>query len=590
MSYIQCKQEQAKLRGENNMNTAGLKRINIRIRLMAMMTVPALLISVVLMFYARFTLSDGLETKALEGLNQLAVSLKGSYSNMEGDWYLDENLEIWKGDVNLSAQMDDIDSYVQGIDADVTICYGKTRRLTSLRDVSSGERILGTDISDEVWARVQRGETYETTDIVINNLDYVAVYIPLEDKSGNVIGVVFAGQPLTEVRAFISAKVNSFILISVVMLIVVCSVGILCANSMTKAVVKAKSVVEILASGELNAKIDSALLGRGDEIGDMGRAVKALQDKLNDIVGNLKRSANTLFEAGNGLDDMARQCSTTTDDVSRAVEEISKGAVSQAEEIQNASSEIVAMGQVIEDIVENVNDLTETSNSMSKAGTASTETMMNLSASNDQTVSAIGNIGNQIRLTDESIKKISMATELITSIASQTNLLSLNASIESARAGEAGRGFAVVATEIQKLAVQSNDAAIEIQQIIGNLISESQRTMDEMREAEVLMREQQEKLNDTKEKFDEVSTGIDVSREGTKQIRECADSCNSARASVIDVISNLSAISEENAASAQETTASMQELNATINLLAEEATKLKGISEALNNDMKFFKM
>lgn len=572
------------------MNTAGLKRINIRIRLMAMMTVPALLISVVLMFYARFTLSDGLETKALEGLKQLAVSLKGSYSNMEGDWYLDENLEIWKGDVNLSAQMDDIDSYVQGIDADVTICYGKTRRLTSLRDVSSGERILGTDISDEVWARVQRGETYETTDIVINNLDYVAVYMPLEDKSGNVIGVVFAGQPLTEVKAFIGAKVNSFILISVVMLIVVCTVGIFCASSMTKAVVKAKSVVEVLASGELNAKVDSALLGRGDEIGDMGRAVKALQDKLNDIVGNLKRSANTLFEAGNGLDDMARQCSTTTDDVSRAVEEISKGAVSQAEEIQNASSEIVAMGQVIEDIVENVNDLTETSNSMSKAGTASTETMMNLSASNDQTVSAIGNIGNQIRLTDESIKKISMATELITSIASQTNLLSLNASIESARAGEAGRGFAVVATEIQKLAVQSNDAAIEIQQIIGNLISESQRTMDEMREAEVLMREQQEKLNDTKEKFDEVSTGIDVSREGTKQIRECADSCNSARASVIDVISNLSAISEENAASAQETTASMQELNATINLLAEEATKLKGISEALNNDMKFFKM
>lgn len=564
--------------------------MNIRIRLMAMMTVPALLISVVLMFYARYTLSSGLETEALEGLNLLASSVKGSYDNMEGDWSLDENQEIWKGDVNLSDQMEEIDSFVKGTTADVTICYGKTRRLTSLRDASSGERILGTDISDEVWARVQKGETYETADIVINNLEYVAVYMPLRNESGQVIGVVFAGQPLTEVKSFISTKVTSFILISVVLLIIVCAVGIICATSMTKVIVKAKNVVEVLASGDLNAKVDSTLLNRGDEIGDMGRAVKALQDKLNEIVGNLKKSANILFEAGNGLDDMARQCSTTTDDVSRAVEEISKGAVSQAEEIQNASSEIVAMGQVIEDIVENVNDLTETSDNMSKAGSASTETMLNLSASNDQTVNAIGNIGNQIRLTDESIKKISLATELITSIASQTNLLSLNASIESARAGEAGRGFAVVATEIQKLAVQSNDAAIEIQQIIGNLISESQRTMDEMKEAEVLMREQQEKLNDTKEKFGEVSTGIDVSREGTQQIRVCADSCNSARASVIDVISNLSAISEENAASAQETTASMQELNATINLLAEEATKLKGISEALNNDMKFFKI
>lgn len=572
------------------MNTAGKTRFTIRIRLMAMMTVPALIISLVLMFYAQYTLSSGLETEALEGLNLLASSLKGSYDNMEGDWSLDENQEIWKGDVNLSDRMAEIDKYVEGTTADVTICYGKTRRLTSLRDASSGERILGTDISDEVWAHVQKGETYETADIVINNLEYVAVYMPLRDSSGKVIGVVFAGQPLTEVKSFISAKVGSFIAISVVLLIIVCAVGIICANSMTKAIVKAKSVVEILASGELNVKIDSGLLRRGDEIGDMGRSVKALSDKLIEIVGNLKKSANVLFEAGNGLDDMARQCSMTTDDVSRAVEEISKGAVSQAEEIPNASSEIVAMGQVIEDIVENVNDLTETSNNMSKAGSASTETMKNLSESNDQTVNAIGNIGNQIRLTDESIKKISLATELITSIASQTNLLSLNASIESARAGEAGRGFAVVATEIQKLAVQSNDAAIEIQQIIGNLISESQRTMDEMKEAEVLMREQQEKLNDTKEKFGEVSTGIDVSREGTQQIRECADSCNSARASVVDVISNLSAISEENAASAQETTASMQELNATINLLAGEATKLKGISEALNDDMKFFKV
>ena len=322
----------------------------------------------------------------------------------------------------------------------------------------------------------------------------------------------------------------------------------------------------------------------------MGRAVKGLKDKLNEIVGNLQKTANTLFDAGNGLEDMAKQCSNTTDDVSRAVEEISKGAVSQAEEIQNASSEIVAMGEVIEEIVGNVNDLTEASDAMSRAGNESTDTMRNLSESNDRTSKAIGNIGNQIRLTDESIKQISTATELITSIASQTNLLSLNASIESARAGEAGRGFAVVATEIQKLAVQSNDAAVEIQQIIGNLMNESQKTMDEMKEAEVLMREQQDKLNDTKEKFGEVSTGIDVSREGTQQIRVCADSCNSARASVIDVISNLSAISEENAASAEETTASMQELNATINLLSEEATKLKEISVSLNEDMKFFKM
>lgn len=565
-------------------------RFGVRARLILMMIIPALFISLVLMFYARYSLTSGLQSEAVEGLKLLAQSLKSSYTTMDGEWHLDENEELWKGEENLSARMEEIDEYVIGSEADVTICYGKTRRVTSLRNSKTGERILGTDISDEVWATVQKGQTYETTDIQINDLDYVAVYMPLEDSSGKVVGVVFAGEPLTSVKSFINQKVGSFVGISVVMLIIVCVLGVVVATSMTNAIVKAKGVVETLASGDLGAKVEQGVLARSDEIGDMGRAVKGLKDKLNEIVGNLQKTANTLFDAGNGLEDMAKQCSNTTDDVSRAVEEISKGAVSQAEEIQNASSEIVAMGEVIEDIVGNVNDLTEASDAMSRAGEESTDTMRNLSESNDRTSKAIGNIGNQIRLTDESIKQISTATELITSIASQTNLLSLNASIESARAGEAGRGFAVVATEIQKLAVQSNDAAVEIQQIIGNLMNESQKTMDEMKEAEVLMREQQDKLNDTKEKFGEVSTGIDVSREGTQQIRVCADSCNSARASVIDVISNLSAISEENAASAEETTASMQELNATINLLSEEATKLKDISASLNEDMKFFKM
>lgn len=175
------------------------------------------------------------------------------------------------------------------------------------------------------------------------------------------------------------------------------------------------------------------------------------------------------------LDSMAAQTNNATEEISRAVEEISRGAVSQAEEIESASGQISTMGEVIEDIVNNVKNLTGAAESMGRAGEASTETMRGLSDSNDRTTRAIGNIDRQIRLTDESIRKISVATELITSIASQTNLLSLNASIESARAGEAGRGFAVVATEIQKLAVQSNDAAVEIQQIISNLIGESQR-------------------------------------------------------------------------------------------------------------------
>ena len=136
----------------------GKKRFSVRVMLITMIALPALVISVVLMFYAKYSLTSGLHTEALQGLSMLAQSLKSSYATMTGDWYLDENQQLWKGEGNLNALMDEIDSYVEGSDADVTICYGKTRRLTSLRDSKTGERILGTDISDEVWAAVQRGE------------------------------------------------------------------------------------------------------------------------------------------------------------------------------------------------------------------------------------------------------------------------------------------------------------------------------------------------------------------------------------------------------------------------------------------------
>lgn len=572
------------------MQSEGKRKFDIKMRLLLMISLPAFIISMALMFYAWYSLSSGLKNEAVEAVSLLANSVRASYSNMKGEFRVDENNNLWKGDENLTEQMENIDVYTDGMDAEVTICYGKTRMLTSLKDASTGERIIGTDIDDKVWATLQAGEVYTTKNIVINGRPYVASYVPMYDQSGKVIGAAFAGQPLTAIEAFINVKVRSFVAMAIVLLIVSVLLSLISATSLAKSIVLAESSIQEMSTGNLNIQVDKKILHRTDEIGDMARAVDGLLQRMTTIMSKLKASADHLYEEGNSLDEMARQCSNTTDDVSRAVEEISKGAVSQAEEIQNASGQIAQMGTVIEDIVTNVNNLTEASDAMGKAGDESTETMKNLSASNDKTSEAIGMIGEQIRLTDESIKKISVATELITSIASQTNLLSLNASIESARAGEAGRGFAVVATEIQKLAVQSNDAAVEIQQIISKLISESQKTMDEMKQADVLMKEQQEKLNDTKMKFGEVSTGIDVSKDGTEKIRVCADSCNSARTRVIDVISNLSAISEENAASAQETTASMEELNATINMLANEATKLKEISSDLNEEMKFFRV
>ncbi len=564
------------------------KKSGIKMQLVLQTVIPALVIAVGLTVFARSSLISGLESEALSGLKMLATATMAGYSNMDGDYRVEGDV-FYKGETDLTAEMAELDNYVSDSDAAVTVCFGPTRVMTTLTD-ASGQRIVGTNVSDAVWATVQRGEVYETTHITINNADYAACYVPLKNPDGSIVGIVFAGQPRAEIDGFINSKVSSIIVLAVVMSVIFVGVGYLLANRIANCLIRTKTGLESLATGNLSTKVEASILKRNDELGAMGDALNGLIAKLRDIVGNLLESSGKLNEAGQSMDEMASQCSNATDEISRAVDEISRGAVSQAEEIEHASGQIVDMGNQIESIVECVGRQTSVSVSMSNAGSASLQTMHELSDSNDKTVAALNSIAQQIQLTNESVQKIGAATDLITSIASQTSLLSLNASIEAARAGEAGKGFAVVATEIQKLSVQSNDAAVEIQGIITTLQDEAQRTVDEMQNAEVLMHEQQEKLEDTKSKFNDVSNGIDVSRRGTEEIRVSADSADSSRSTVIDVISNLSAISEENAASAEETAASMEQLNATINMMAEEAARLKQISDGLNEDMNFFKM
>ena len=319
------------------------------------------------------------------------------------------------------------------------------------------------------------------------------------------------------------------------------------AQSISKSIKRASVSVTKVAGGDLTVEVDKTVLKRKDEIGDMGRALETLIIKLREIVGSLAKSATDLGESGNSIDSMASQSSVAAGEISTAVEEISKGAVSQAEDIETATNEIMTMGEQITQIVNNIADLTKTSKNMEEAENASQDTMIELSDAVQRTTDAVARIAKQIETTNESVDKIGNVASLIADIASQTSLLSLNASIESARAGEAGKGFAVVASEIQKLSSQSDSTAkVRFRRLLQISRMIQKETLEVMRSTEVLVREQYEKLAATKERFKEVGNGINVSKHGTDVIKGNAEVCDSSRVTVVDVISNLSAISEEN--------------------------------------------
>ena len=566
------------------------KFISIRWRLIAVSVIPLIVISTFITLISINTIKSGMVSTALSGLKSTVVAFDAGINALnDDDYYLDDNNDLWKGDFNLTEHEEFIDSFTVGTNTDVTVFYGNTRRATSLKD-KSGQRIIGTDALKEVSDTVLKGNDFSSSNTLINDENYYTYYMPLTNPDGEIIGMLFAGEPSASVDIRLQNSIISVVSIAAIGIIISVIICFLITRRIARAITYTSDAVGSLAKGDLTINVNPVILKRNDELGLMGQGVENLIKKLNASIGNIKEISGSLLSSGNNLEDMASQTSQTSTDISSAVEDISKGAVSQAEDVETATGEVSKMGELIEQITENIGNLSESSSVMQSAGEESSKIMQELSNSNDLTVAAVDRIAKNVEATDISVSQITEAVNLITDIASQTKLLSLNASIEAARAGEAGKGFSVVATEIQQLSEQSNSSAQKITDIVSRLSSDSQNSMEVMKEVKIRLDEQQNKLNETKQKFSEVIAGIINSREGTEKINEQAANCDDARRTIVDIVQNLSAISQENAASSEETTASMVELNSAISVLAESATSLKELAVSLEESTSFFQI
>ncbi len=388
------------------------------------------------------------------------------------------------------------------------------------------------------------------------------------------------------------AQVNSLIIISAVMCIVIIllcgAVIFLQANSISKAVSVIAAALEKLSNGEF-AKVRENK-ERTDEFGIMIDSTNSVVDTLSTTVTSIKNLASRVADSAKELAGTSEQISHTADDVSIAVQEIAQGATQQADEVSGASTSAGVVGDAVGAITTTVANISTAAGEMSEASKASSDSINNLAKASEVTSSKIDDITATIDATKEAVNRIHEKVEGITAIASQTNLLSLNASIEAARAGEAGRGFAVVAEEIGHLAEDSASMANEIRAEMDTLLKQSDAAVGAVREVKESNISTQNALTETLDSIDSMIRDIEKTVEDIAVIEKETDDCGTAKNSVVDTLSALSAISEENAASCEETGASMQELNATVNTLAQSAKELQFIAEKLNEDMQFFKI
>lgn len=327
---------------------------------------------------------------------------------------------------------------------------------------------------------------------------------------------------------------------------------------------------------------------RKDEIGAISRAVDILRGQLVKVIGRIEEHSGTVMETSHRLNADTDTISNTVRQVDLAVQEMADGAMSQAEETQRATEDIVLMGSMIEENNMEMEDLRRTAENMFTSSEVAVKTLDTMEAVNRKAQRAIELIYEQTNTTNESAMKIKAATTLITSIAEETNLLSLNAAIEAARAGEQGRGFAVVAEQIQKLAEESNESAKQIGQIIALLMTDSEKAVQTMSEVKQVMEDQNENVGMTKEQFEEMHGGIAKTIEGIRNIADKMEKIDNTRINVVDIVQNLTSLAQENAAGTEESSASVTEVGEHMSAITQKSGELRKIADDLQKEMEVF--
>lgn len=553
---------------------------------------PVVLLGLLSIFFMLTTVRSSMMEEIEEGLKGTAAATLAAYDQNTGDYMESSNGDIWKGSYNISRSESLVDRIKDNTGMDVTFFYGDRRSMTSALD-SNGDRILNSPAGERIVEKVlQNGEEYFSSAVSLDGVMNYGYFMPVYQNGSDdeIIGMVFVGTDKENKDAVVNGIIFGIGAAVCVAMILCIGVGLKLATSISHNIKKSISIMGKVAEGDLTVWVDDKMLKRKDEIGDLSRVTVKLKDTLKGILKGISENSASLLEASRALGNAADTTNGTMNEVQNAVSQVVANSTEQSKNSESTSENMRIMGEHITETSTEVDTLNQNAASMQKSSKKTADTLAQLCHINEEVERIIGEVKEQTDRTNVSIQKINTAMEFITSIAEETNLLSLNASIEAARAGESGRGFAVVADQIKKLAEQSNQSGHEIEETTKALMEDSAREMEIMQRMQEIITEQSGSMQETRANVSEVLKEIEDSMQSILQIRESTGRLAESRGEVMEAVEQLSQIAHDNVDSTQQTYTETQEVLDTFRQVYDSAEQLKKIADELAESMQYFKM
>ncbi len=551
-----------------------MKNLPIRLKLV-LATVPSLFILIACVAFFSFELNNinkqaedtyytklyTINTTLINADRDFYQSLKGATSFFESSWNAkkgyaprDSHLDEYVSEYEENAQQ------VADRAAEVFAIAQTEKSLwtgTKTEDGQTFEDVAAEfDVAFAEWRESYNPSVDETDDIKYT--DFNEKFPIARDKLNTL-------QEITEVWAekeivSLASRIKKTIMTSVVLFAIIAVVMSLWATALTRQIGNGLREVseKLVHLSKYDLSQDNIRVDSHDEIGKMKQAFNDTQDALKNIIGTLRDTSDGLLSASNTMSSGTQATANGVDGVSSASQDLANTSTAMAQDVTDISGNVAELGSIMERSAASASTLTDASAEIGNVTKEGNKVVEELADINTKSLAAFQSIFDAIAAVEKSSDEISSASEMISSIANQTNLLSLNASIEAARAGDAGKGFAVVADEIRQLSDQSKESVDQINEILGRLQESTNGAIEKSNIVKNMVDKQNEAVAKTRESFSSIVASVSTVESAIADIEMINAELNAKSRVIEDSVSSLSAISEENAATSQELSATAQ--------------------------------